>query len=153
MVIAFYKNCETLFIVKVKKLQQQGDCMSGAIAKLLLRLSAGGMMLPHGIAKIQGGIAFIQKVVVGAGFPEFFSYGIFVGEVLAPILLIIGYKTKWAAYIITFNMFMAIVLVHSGDIFKLSPYGAWGIETPMFYIITALSIALLGAGKFSIDKK
>lgn len=126
--------------------------MNSAIAKLLLRVSVGGMMLPHGLGKIQGGIGFIKQVVVSAGFPEFFAYGIFIGEVIAPLLLIIGYKTKWAAYILSFNMLVAIILVHSADVLKLTSNGAWAIETQMFYVVTGLVIAFLGAGKFSVDK-
>lgn len=127
--------------------------MSDAIAKLLLRLSVGGMMLPHGLGKLQGGIVFIKKVMVDTGLPEFFAYGIFVGEIIAPILLIIGYKTKWAAYILSFNLFAAIILVHSGDILTLTRSGSWAIELQMFYVVTGLVIALLGAGKFSIDER
>lgn len=126
--------------------------MCESIAKLLLRVSVGGMMLPHGLGKIQGGIGFIKKVMLNTGLPEFFAYGIFVGEVIAPLLLIIGYKTKWAAYILSFNIFVAIILVHSRDIFKLTSNGAWAIETQMFYVVTGLVIAFLGAGKFSVDK-
>ncbi|MBE8221935.1 MAG: DoxX family protein [Bdellovibrionales bacterium] len=127
--------------------------MIDSFAKLLLRVSVGGMMLPHGINKIQNGIEFIKKVMTSSGLPEFFAYGIFVGEVVAPLLLIIGYKTKWAAYIVSFNIFVAVMLVHSGDIFKLTKYGAWAIETQMFYIIAGLVIAFLGAGRFSVDKQ
>ncbi|MBE8162603.1 MAG: DoxX family protein [Bdellovibrionaceae bacterium] len=127
--------------------------MSEAIAKFLLRVSVGGMMLPHGLGKIQGGIAFIKSIVVKAGLPEFFAYGIFIGEVVAPLLLIIGYKTKWAGYLLSFNILVATILVHSGDILTLSPNGSWAIEIQMFYIVTGLVIALLGAGKFSIDRK
>jgi len=121
--------------------------------KLLLRLMVGCLMLFHGIAKINGGISFIVNKVTQEGFPEFLAYGVYVGEVIAPILLIIGLQTRFAAFIIVFTMSFAIYLVHAGDLFAITPTGAWAIELQMIYLLSALAIMFLGAGKIAFDKE
>lgn len=121
--------------------------------KLILRLMVGGLMLFHGIAKITGGISFISAKVTQAGFPEFLAYGVYVGEIVAPILLILGLKTKLASAVIGFTMIAAIYLVHPNDIFETTRTGAWAIELQMFYLISCIAIIFLGAGRFSFDKK
>ncbi|MFA7091880.1 MAG: DoxX family protein [Arcobacteraceae bacterium] len=120
--------------------------------KLLLRLMVGCLMLFHGIAKINGGISFIVSKVTQEGFPEFLAYGVYIGEVIAPILLIIGLQTRFAGFIIVLTMSFAIYLVHAGDLFAITQTGAWAIELQMIYLLSALAIMFLGAGKLSFDK-
>ncbi|MFW6307384.1 MAG: DoxX family protein [Campylobacterales bacterium] len=120
--------------------------------KLILRVGVGFLMLFHGFAKIVGGIGFIKGMVVKNGFPEFLAYGVYVGEVIAPIMLLIGLQTRVAATIIAVTMLMAIYLVHPNEVFVLGNHGAWAIELPAFYIFASLAILFLGAGKYSVDK-
>jgi putative oxidoreductase len=125
---------------------------SSDFGKLLLRLMVGCLMLFHGIAKVNGGISFIVNKVTQEGFPEFLAYGVYVGEVIAPLLLIIGLKTRFAAFIIVLTMIFAIYLVHAGDLWSITQTGAWAIELQMMYLLSALAIMFLGAGKLSFDK-
>ncbi len=127
--------------------------MQEDIAKLILRVSVGGMMLFHGAAKVLHGTGFIEGMLTAKGLPAFMAYGVYVGEVIVPILLIIGFCTRVSAAILAFNMLVAIALVHMGDIFKLTEHGAWAVELQMFYLLSAVVIILLGAGKYSIDHK
>ena len=121
--------------------------MSDNIAKLLLRIMVGGLMLFHGIDKALHGVGFIKGLVKGQGLPEALAYGVYVGEILAPIFLIIGWKSRVWAAVIAFNMAAALYLVHMGDFLKLGTHGAWAVELQMFYLLSSLSIALLGSGK------
>jgi len=123
------------------------------LGKFILRFSIGFLMLFHGVAKIANGVGFIKMTLARAGLPEFLAYGVYVGEIIAPILLIIGLKTRSAAIVIMGTMVMAIYLVHSGDIFALTKTGAWAIELPAFYILSCIVILLLGPGSYSVDKK
>jgi putative oxidoreductase len=103
--------------------------------KLLLRLMLGCLMLFHGIAKVNGGISMIINKVTQDGFPEFLAYGVYVGEIIAPLLLIIGLQTRLASFIIASTMAFAIYLVHSNDLFSISPMtGAWVVELQMLYL-------------------
>lgn len=121
--------------------------------KLILRFMIGGLMLFHGIAKINGGISFIVSKVTQDGFPEFLAYGVYIGEVIAPILIILGLKTRFASFIIIVTMIFAIYLVHANDLLEVTKTGAWAIELQMMYLLSALSLMFLGAGKLSFDKE
>ena len=118
-------------------------------AKLLLRLTLGVLMLLHGINKITGGIDPILGMVAKAGLPAAFGYLVYVGEVAAPLLLIVGAWTRAAAVVLVINMVVAVALVHAGELATLAPTGGWALELQGFYLATALAIALLGAGRYS----
>lgn len=120
------------------------------IAKLLLRLVLGLLILVHGIGKINGGPGGVLDIVGKAGLPESFGYLVYIGEVLAPLLVIIGIWTRLAALAIAINMLVAVLLVHTAEFFQLAPGGGWALELQGMYLIVALSIALLGAGRYSI---
>lgn len=126
--------------------------MSENIGKLFLRVMLGGMMLFHGIDKATQGISFIKGLVVKQGLPEVLAYGVYVGEILAPLFLIIGWKSRWWAGIIAINMLVAIYLTHMGSFLSLGKHGAWAMEVPMFYLLTALALVLLGSGKYAVSR-
>lgn len=119
-------------------------------AKLLLRLALGLLILLHGISKLRGGPGFILDVVEKAGLPHPFGYLVYVGEVLAPLLVILGLWTRAAALVIAINMVVAILLVHTGQLLQLSPEGGWALELQGLYLAVPIAIALLGAGRYSI---
>ena len=120
------------------------------VAKLLLRLTLGVLILLHGIAKLKGGPGFVMGVVDKAGLPGFVAYGVYIGEVLAPLLLIVGFWTRIAALIVAVNMVFALYLVHVPQLFTLSQTGGWALELQGMYFMTAVAVALLGAGRFSV---
>jgi putative oxidoreductase len=127
--------------------------MADDAGKLLLRVTLGLLILLHGIAKLTGGIAGIEKMVEGAGLPAFFSYGVFIGEVLAPILLILGFYSRIAALVIAVNMVVAIALVHANEVFLIGPQGGWALELQGMFLFTAIALALTGPGRFSINRR
>jgi len=126
--------------------------MTDNIGKLLLRFMLGGMMLFHGIDKAINGIGFIKGIMHVHSLPEALSYGIYVGEILAPIFIIIGWKSRVWAGVMVINMAMAIYLTQLSALNKLGAHGAWAVEIPMFYLLSALAVALLGSGKYAISR-
>jgi len=124
--------------------------MSENLGKLVLRLMLGGMMLFHGIDKALHGIAFIKGIVHVHGLPEALAYGVYIGEILAPIFIIIGWKSRVWAGVIVINMAIAVYLTQMGAFLKLGAHGAWALEVPMFYLLSALVLALVGSGKYAI---
>ena len=124
---------------------------SGDMGKLVLRLAVGGMMLLHGIGKIRGGVGGISDMLAAKGLPGALAYGAYVGEVVAPILIILGLFTRAASVIMVINMLTALALAHSADILKLSPHGGWAIELPMLYLLGALALVFLGSGRWSLS--
>jgi putative oxidoreductase len=126
--------------------------MSDNIGKLLLRLMLGGMLLFHGIDKALHGIAFLKGIMHVHGLPEALAYGVFVGEILAPIFLIIGWQSRVWAGVIVVNMAFAVYLTQWSAMLKLGEHGAWAVETPMFYLLSALVVMFLGSGKYAISR-
>ena len=120
------------------------------VARLLLRLMLGLLILLHGISKIRGGPGFILDIVDKAGLPAPFGYLVYVGEVIAPILVIIGLWTRLAALVIVINMIVAVLLVHVPQLFTLGDSGGWALELQGLYIVVAICVALLGAGRYSL---
>lgn len=123
---------------------------SDDLGKLLLRVVLGVLILLHGVAKIMGGPAFVIHAATSAGMPAAIGYLVYVGEVLAPILLIIGVWSRLAALIVAGNMAFAIFLVHMKQLTSLSNTGGWALELQGMFLFSALALVLLGAGRFSI---
>ena len=76
------------------------------------------------------------------GLPAFLAYGVLLGEVVAPALLLVGLLVTPAALVIAFNMVVAILLAHSGQLLSLGKTGGWAIELQMFFLVTALVVAV-----------
>jgi putative oxidoreductase len=125
---------------------------SDDLGRLLLRLAVGGLLLFHGIAKVAGGVAWMAPMLAAKGIPGFVMYGVYVGEVVAPVLILLGLFTRPAALVVAFNLFMAVYLVRAGDAFALNDGGAWEIELEVFYILGALALFFLGGGKFGVTR-
>lgn len=122
------------------------------IGLFILRITTGGLMLFHGVSKITSGTSFIQNTLIEGGWPGWFAYGVYIGEIVAPILLILGWRTRIAAFLFAFNMIFATLLVHSEDIFKLGGHGEWAVELQAFYVFAAIALIFTGGGKFAISK-
>jgi len=124
-------------------------------AKLLLRVTVGLLILLHGLFKISnpGAIGFIGGLFESFHLPAFLAYLVYVGEVAAPLMLLAGYKTRIAANLVAITMIVAIVLAHLGDLFARTQNGGSAVELQLMFLVGALAIAGLGAGKYSMDKK
>jgi len=109
-----------------------------------LSFGLGVLLMFHGIDKIMHGTAFIEKMLLAQKIPysEYVQYGVYVGEVVAPLFLIVGKYMRIAGAVVAVNMIIAIFLVHQKTLFTLGEQGAWSIETPMLYLIMALSVLL-----------
>ncbi|MDH3899763.1 MAG: DoxX family protein [Gammaproteobacteria bacterium] len=123
-----------------------------AAGKLVLRLTVGLLMLFHGIGKLlhPGSLDFIGSNLAGMGLPEIISWGVYVGEVIAPLMIILGIQARLGGLLIVINMLFAIGLVHMGDIFALTEHGGWRLELQGFYLFGALAIMLLGSGRYAV---
>ena len=122
------------------------------IAKLLLRVSVGVLILFHGIHKVIHGIGGVKAMLSSSGLPEFLSYGVYVGELIAPIFIILGLYARVASLVLGFNMLVAIFLAY-GFSFSLAKYGGLSMESPLLFLIMSILIFLLGSGKYSVNNK
>ncbi len=112
----------------------------------VLRIGASALMLTHGygkLLKLINGEGFGNPIGIGATPSLFLTV---IGEFVCPILIIIGFKTRWAAIPTAITMAVAAFVVHGADPFKKK-------ELALIYLLIFVVIALLGPGKYSIDKK
>lgn len=123
------------------------------LGKLILRLFLGLMILLHGIHKLIHGIDGIENLVQGVGLPAAFAYGVYVGEVVGPLLLMTGWLARIGAGLITINMIVAILLVHPHEILDLTANGGWALELQGMFLFTALALVLLGPGRYGIPSR
>ena len=120
------------------------------VGKLILRLCLGGLLLFHGIAKLKTGVDWLEDPLAAYGIPHIVKYGVYVGEVLAPILLILGAYSRVGAAIIMVNMLFALGLVHLADLWTLAGSGGWKLELQAFFLLTALAVLIFGAGRIAV---
>jgi len=116
------------------------------IALLVLRVVIGIFMLTHGWGKMQSlfsGEPIQFSDPIGMGATSTLILAVF-AEVLCSILLIIGLSTRLAAIPLLITMLVAAFIVHINDGFGRQ-------EFALLYAVIYLSIALIGAGKYSLD--
>lgn len=122
------------------------------IARLLLRLSLGILILFHGIHKVIHGVSGVKAMLSSSGLPDVLAYGVYVGELIAPIFIILGLYARVASLVLAFNMLVAIFLAY-GFSFSLAKYGGLSMESPLIFMIMSIVVALLGSGKYSVNNK
>jgi len=127
--------------------------MADDIGKLILRLTLGVLILLHGIAKLRFGLGGIEGLLEASGMPRWFAYGVLVGEVLAPLLLIAGYYARVGAALVAVTMLFAIGLAHRGDLLALTRTGGWAIELQAMFLAAAIVAMLIGPGRFAVNRR
>ena len=124
---------------------------AGADAALLvLRVVLGVLILLHGLSKLPPPPAFVAEEIVKHGLPSALAYGVYVGEIAAPALIIIGVWTRLAALVMAINMVVAILLVHLPQLLQLDKEGGYALELQAMYLFTAVALVLTGAGRYSV---
>lgn len=121
-------------------------------AKLLLRLLLL-LMLFHGVHKIIHGVAPIQGMLHPNALPGWLAYGVFIGEILAPIFIALGFYARIAALLLAMNMVVALIL--TGGIFPLvlTANGGPKIELALFYLIVSIVVFIAGPGHYAINRR
>jgi putative oxidoreductase len=120
------------------------------MGKLVLRLTLGVLLLFHGTHKILTGIGPVRDMIVAHHLPDFLAYFVYLGEVAAPVLIIIGLLTRLGGLLVVINMIVAVVLAKTAMLIGTDAMGGYTLEIEAFYLFTGLAVALLGAGRFSI---
>jgi len=123
------------------------------LAKLILRVTCGGLLILHGSHSAIHGIQHVKDMVTRAGLPEFIAWGNLAGEVVAPLFMIAGYKARIAALVVAFNMIMSVLIAHRDIMFVRNDFGGWMIELNVFYMMTAIAVFFAGAGKYSLSSR
>ena len=98
------------------------------------------------------GLGPVEAMLVARDLPAFLAWGVYVGELVAPLMLIVGAQVRVAAAIVAANMLVAIVLAHMGDVFALTAHGGWAIELQVMLLAVAVALLFLGGGRFGVQK-
>lgn len=121
------------------------------LAKLILRLALGVLILLHGLAKLNGGLAGIVGLVEAQGLPGFLGYAVLIGEIVAPLMVLLGFHARIGGLLIAINMLVAVLLMHLGQLGSLNGQGGWQLELQGMFFAVAVALALLGPGRFSVN--
>jgi putative oxidoreductase len=123
-----------------------------SLGKLVLRLTVGPLILLHGIHKMLHleSLDSIGKMLVGINLPTALAYGVFLGEVVGPLMIIMGIYSRLGGLLVFGNMVFALLLAHHAQLFTLTGNGGWALELQAFYLLCGLAILFLGSGRFAI---
>lgn len=127
--------------------------MGDDFGKLILRLTLGLLILLHGVAKLKGGVGFLSPMVQGIGLPPWFAYGVYLGEIVAPIMIILGLFTRTGAFLIFVNMIFAILLVHRPELLTLGKQGGWALELQGMFLFTAFALMFMSPGRYALTRR
>ncbi len=122
------------------------------LGKLILRLALGLPLLLHGIAKIgeTGVLEAIAARLSSWSLPSPLAFGVFAGELLAPLMILAGWHCRIGGALAAINMLFAIVLMRLGAVWSLSDTGGWLIETEVLMLGAALALVFCGSGRMAI---
>ena len=123
------------------------------LGKLVLRIALGVLIGLHGISKLRHGLGGIEGMVTAHGLPAWVSYGVLAGELVAPLLLLLGWFSRIGALLIAINMLVAFALAHMSQLGQLNDQGGWSLELQGMYLAAAVALALLGPGRYAINQR
>lgn len=117
------------------------------IGLAFFRIAISAMMLTHGLTKFQklisGNFEFGNPLGIGATPSLFLAV---IGEFICPMLIIIGFKTRLSAIPSAITMAVAVFIAHAADDFGTK-------EKALLFLVSFITIILVGPGKFGVDRK
>lgn len=120
---------------------------------LFVRLGLGVCLFMHGFAKILHGVGGVKGILAKAGLPEIMAYSSYIGEVVAPIMIILGIFSRIAALLVIGTSLTIMCAYHGlGNLLELTNVGGFKAEILYLYIALLLCIIFNGSGKYAIRK-
>lgn len=114
----------------------------------LLAWTVAGLMLFHGVAKLMHGVDGIAGMLTAMGLPGFLAYGVYIGEVIAPALVLSGFFVAPAALVMAVNMLVAVALAHASQVLTVNAKtGGYALELQLLFFVGSLVIAMLAPGR------
>jgi putative oxidoreductase len=119
------------------------------IGILILRITVGGLLFLHGVHKISGGIENQMQLLSNNGIPGQLMYFVYISEVIAPVLMLLGVFTRISALTIVMTM-ITILYVIPGPLLGLDIHGASVIELQLLYLLIPAALIFTGPGRFRL---
>ncbi len=119
---------------------------SVSLALFMLRLTVGGLMIPHGAKKLMNFAAKSSTFSdpFGIGSPTSMALTIF-AELFCAVFIVAGLMTRLAAIPLIIAMSVAVFYSHHGRIFGEAEHAA-------LFLGGYITLLLTGPGKFSMDR-
>jgi putative oxidoreductase len=123
---------------------------------LLVRCTAGGFLLIHGIQKLTGNTiaAFAANSLARRGIEPSvpLAYAVFFLETVGALCIMFGLFTRFFAAAIGIQFLIIVFVAHWAPGFPWNrPGGGW--EYPAFWGLIIVAIGLRGGGPYSLDRK
>ena len=122
---------------------------------LLGRLLLAALFLPAGVGKLLGGVAGTADYIASKGLPmpEVLAVATIALEIVAGLMLLLGFKTRWAACALALFTLAAGLLFHN---YWTMPEAQQMVQKLMFNKNLAIAgglfvLAAFGAGSLSLD--
>ena len=115
---------------------------------LLLRLVFGGTFFMHGFQKLIHGTAGDVQILVNGGLPGQLIHFVYISEMLAPALIVLGIYTRISILIVIGTM-LVIFYVLPFPI-GLTEHGALNIESHLFFTVVPLALFFTGPGRYRL---
>ena len=132
-----------------------------SISSLVLRVTLGVAMFPHGAQKVLGWFgghgleATLGYFTATMGIPWFIAILVIIGEFFGALGLITGFLTRLSAAAMAVIMGGAVVMAHWNNGFFMNWSGKQageGFEYHILAIGIAAALMISGGGSFSIDR-
>ncbi len=123
-----------------------------SVAPLVLRVVIGGLFVWHGIKKFDGGISMVEEMFTmwGVPAPGLTAPLTAVVEIVAGIMLVVGFGTRIAAIALSVVMIGALIYVKQ-DLGIISSEPMPGAELDLALLAGLIAVIVLGPGRFSVD--
>jgi len=120
------------------------------IGLLIVRIALGGIIFFHGFNKIVHGIADQWAILEDHGIPGVFIYFVYVSEVIAPILVVLGILTRYAN--LTIIVTMIVIFYALPYPIGLDEHGAMNIESQLYFLLLSVALFFTGPGRYVLRK-
>lgn len=123
------------------------------LAYLIVRVTVGLMLIPHGWAKLtamgaSGVAAYFARLGLEPALP--LAYLVMALETIGAIMIVIGLFTRPIALLLVIEFIVLTVVVHVPRGYGMAVNG---IEFPLMWGLMLLAIALRGGGPWSVDRQ
>jgi putative oxidoreductase len=126
--------------------------MTEDFGRLVLRLGVGGLMLFHGVHKLFTGLDPVKTMLEAHKLPDEFAYAVYFGEIVGPLLVLVGLFARVGAFLIAAEVAALVALGGVAQLIAITSDGGYALEIEMLYLAGAVAILLIGPGKLAIAK-
>ena len=135
-------------IKKAIKVFQNDD-----LGKFLLRVAVAIIMIFYGIFRFKNNLGVFHELIVSIGIPSFFEYITYLRDFFVPLMLLTGIRVRLASLFVIITMSFAVFSQNYSETIVFNDVNLISVDLQVFYIVAAMAILFLGAGKYAIKVK